>query len=271
MEDYKNKDNNDKNQNIHLAKLYSVVYVKYYLYNLVKIIKEQKSEIKNKKKIIEIFNFIKSLSDDFSRVLKIYIFKLFYNFMNSNFNEFKNYDFKENFIDFLEEFDLGTENNFLAYFFLPLNDDDYNNYIKEVNLFDLYQSNNFKSETKELANMIKNYGLDIFISISINKIISNIGIQNYLINKSEYFNFSSFIKALFEHDFKISNNLKKLLYTLYDNNIFQGKVRKYLEQENGVINPKIFEIILYGFRFSVNVLGNEDNENNDKNYLYKSL
>ena len=271
LEDYKNKDNNDKNQNIHLAKLYSVVYVKYYLYNLVKIIKEQKSEIKNKKKIIEIFNFIKSLSDDFSRVLKIYIFKLFYNFMNSNFNEFKNYDFKENFIDFLEEFDLGTENNFLAYFFLPLNDDDYNNYIKEVNLFDLYQSNNFKSETKELANMIKNYGLDIFISISINKIISNIGIQNYLINKSEYFNFSSFIKALFEHDFKISNNLKKLLYTLYDNNIFQSKVRKYLEQENGVINPKIFEIILYGFRFSVNVLGNEDNENNDKNYLYKSL
>ena len=76
---------NDKNENIHLDKLYSIVYVKYYLYKLVVILKEHKKEIKNITKIKDIFNFIKKLSIGFSRVIKIYIFKFFYYLMNNNY------------------------------------------------------------------------------------------------------------------------------------------------------------------------------------------
>ena len=272
LEENINTDKNKNNKNLKLAKLYSLVYIKYYLYNLVYIIKEHKSEIKNIEKIKEIFDVIKNTSSEFSYVLKIYIFKLFYHFMNSNYEEFKYFKFEENFIDFSQEFDLEADNNFLTYLFLPLDEDDYNNYLKESNLFEIYRNNNFLTDTKELANMIKDFGLDNFICISINKIISNLGNKNYLINNSEFFNFSSFIKTLFTGEYILNDNLKKLIYTLYDGDTFQGRIRNILKKEgDGINNQNLFEIILYGFRFSLNILDNKTNETDEGIYLYKSL
>ena len=267
---------NDNNQNTHLAKLYSIVYTKYYLYKVIYMIREHKSEIKNRDQVKEIMNFIKTLSTGLSRVIKIYIFKLFYSSLNNNFEEFKVFDFKENFVDFLKEFDTSSdeENNyFLTYFFLPLDDDDYNKYSEEMQLFDIYQKNSFKTGTNDLTELIKKYGIDIFLTVSMNKIIANLGFKNYIIDKDEYSNFSSFIKSLFDSENGeniLTNKLKRLLYLLYDIDIFKKKTKKILMDDNDIINPQIFEIILYGFRLCINVLSNSD-DHGDKNYLYKSL
>ena len=263
---------NNNNENTHLAKLYSIVYIKYYLYKVVYIIMEKKKEIKNRDKVKEIMQFIKDLSIGLSRVLKIYIFKLFYNFLNNNYEEFKVFDFKEYFVDFLQDFNTSSDdenNSFLTYFFLPLDDDDYKKYSKEMELFDLYQKNRFKTATSDLANLIKEYGFDIFLTVSINKVISNLGFKNYLIDNVEYSNFSSFIKSLFDSEDLMNNKLKKLLYLLYDSDNFQKK-KILFSDESGVINPKLYEILLYGFRLCINVLANHY-QDNDKNYLYKSI
>ena len=221
----------------------------------------------------EIFNYIKNLSTSFSRVIKLYIFKLFYNSMNNNYEEFIIYDFKENWIDFLHEFDSdsdGDNNRFLKYYFLPLDDDDYTKYQEEMNLFDMYQKNGFNVSTEDLNKLIKNYGLDIFLTVSINKIISNLGSKTYTKDKDEYSNFSSFIKTLFDNDKEdlLTFKLKKLLYLFYNSDIFKEKTKKLLGYENDIINPQLFEMILYGFRLCVNVLDTKDKE---KNYLYKSF
>ena len=264
--------NNIDEENRHLGQLYSIVYIKYYLYQLVYIIKVHKSAINNRDKLKNIMNFIiEGISNSFSRVIKIYIFKLFYNFMDKNFEEFKVYDFKGSFVEFLKEFDSATDDNndsFLTYFFLPLDDDDYSKYSQEIKLFDMCQKNNFKVATNDLAKLINEFGLDIFLTVSINKIISNLGIKTYIIDKEEYSNFSSFIKSLLDSNDLLTFKLKKLLYLFYDIDTYRSKTKKLLENENGEINQKIFEIILYGFRLCINTMDNKENENK---YLYKSL
>ena len=276
LDNIKDKENqiNNGDKNIHLAKLYSIVYIKYYLYKLVYIIKELKKDIKHRESMKDIINYIKNLSGGFSRVIKIYIFKLFYSMMNNNFDEFKVYDFKENWIDFLKDFDSNSDaddnNNYLTYFFLPLDDDDYTHYSEELNLFDMYQKNKFSTATNELSKLIEEYGLDIFLTVSINKIISNLGSKTYIKDKDDYFNFSAFIKSLFENENNelLTYKLKKLLYLLYDSDIYTNKTIKLFGLENENIDHHLFEILLYGFRLCINVL---DNKESEKNYLYKSF
>ena len=267
------KELNDNELNYHLAKLYSIVYIKYYLYKLVYTIKEKKAQINNRDKMKEIFYYIKNLSTSFSRVIKLYIFKLFYNSMNNNYEEFIIYDFKESWIDFLHEFDSDSDednNRFLKYYFLPLDNDDYPKYQEEMNLFDMYQKNGFNVSTEDLNKLIKKYGLDIFLTVSINKIISNLGSKTYTKDKDEYSNFSSFIKTLFDNDKEdlLTFKLKKLLYLFYNSDTFKEKTKKLLGYENDVINPQLFEMILYGFRLCINIL---DTKNKENNYLYKSF
>ena len=62
--------------------------------------------------------------------------------------------------------------------------------------------------------------------------------------------------------------LKKLLYLLYDSDIYTNKTIKLFGLENENIDHHLFEILLYGFRLCINVL---DNKESEKNYLYKSF
>ena len=106
-----------------------------------------------------------------------------------------------------------------------------------------------------------------FLLIAINKIISNLGLKNYMADKDEYQNFSSFIKSLFKTDFKISDKIKNLLYLFFDEKTFVEKMKPKLVDEKGLIDPQFFEMILYGFRFCFNTLYGDENGD----YLYKSI
>ena len=256
-------------ENIHLCKLYSIVYVKMYLSKTVYFIKEKYELMGGDiKKIINVIQEIKN--KEFAKVIKIYVFKLFYSFMNNNFEELKNFNFKEKGIEFDNDFpSLYKEKDkiLLNYFFLPLNEEEeFNKYKNVLNSFEKIRKNKFNEDIKDMLNLIKENGLDIFLIISINKILSNLGLKNYLSDKDEYQNFSSFAKSLFAN-YEIDEELKNLLFLLFDNSKFLEKFKTKLVKENELIDQQIFEMILYSYRYCVNTL----DENKNESSLYKSL
>jgi len=256
-------------ENIHLCKLYSIVYVKMYLSKTIYFIKEKYELMGGDiKKIIKVIQEIKN--KEFAKVIKIYVFKLFYSFMNNNFEELKNFNFKDKGIEFYNDFpSLYKEKDeiLLNYFFLPLNEEEeFNKYKNLLNSFEKTRKNKFNEAIKDMLNLIKDNGLDIFLIISINKILSNLGLKNYISDKDEYQNFSSFAKSLFAN-YEIDEDLKNLLLLLFDNSEFLEKFKTKLVKENELIDQQIFEMILYGYRYCVNTL----DENKNEVLLYKSL
>ena len=259
----------DENKdNIHLCKLYSIVYVKMYLSKTIYFIKEKYEQMGGDiKKIIKVIQQIKN--KDFAKVIKIYVFKLFYSFMNNNFEELKSFNFKDKGIEFYNDFpSLYKEKDeiLLNYFFLPINEEEeFNKYKNVLNAFEKIRKNKFNEPIKDMLNLINENGLDIFLIISINKILSNLGLKNYISDKDEYQNFSSFVKTLFA-DYKIEEELKNLLLLLFDNSEFL-KFKTKLVKENELIDQQIFEMILYGYRYCANTL----DENKSEVLLYKSF
>lgn len=87
--------------------------------------------------------------------------------------------------------------------------------------------------------------------------------KNYLKDKDEYKNFSSYIKSLFGSNYKLNPEIKKLLFLFYDEHNYMEKIRGKLANGDDILNQQIFEIILYGFRFCINTIINNTNNNND--------
>ena len=100
-------DNNEDNQNKNLVKLYSISYIKIYLSKLVYFIYE-KSQILRDIKEITSFIIGTARKNNFRKVLKIYIFKLFFNLMDRDWDKVTNYNFSHYGIEFT---DILTEEN----------------------------------------------------------------------------------------------------------------------------------------------------------------
>ena len=224
----------------------------------------------NTNEIMNSFKVIKN--NNFGKVIKIYIFKLFYYYMNNNFESLKNYNYNAYGIKFYNDFpSLFREKDdiMLTYFFMPLdNETIYNNYLEELNLFEEIRIKKFNTTTKEMAEKIKQNGLDVFLIISINKIISNLSLKNYIKDKDEYQNFSSFIKSLFFSNYELTPELKELLLLFYDEHKYMEIIREKLAKKDEVLNQQKFEILLYGFRFCVSTLSNK---NKNDNLLFSSF
>ena len=259
---------NKKANNGNLCKLFSLTYVKMYLSKLVTFIFKHNQKMPDIKKIM---GEIKKLDKNFSKVIKIYIMKLFYNLMDNNFEQFQAYPFQNIGIDFSKEFNSKTEKekkqeNMLTFFFLPLEEEDYLKYTEESKLF--LQNSNFDPSKKEIANSIEKDGIDTFLCISINKIVSNLGLQNYE-TKNPYKKFSLFAKSVFSdiNRLKLTNELPNLLYLFYDSQKYESKMKPKILSEKKIPNQKVLEILLYGFRYCVNSLNCKDNGE----LLFKSL
>lgn len=157
--------------------------------------------------------------------------------ITSNF--FKNYNYKNNGIEFYNHFPLlyrEKDEIMLTYFLLPL--DDLEKYMEIYNSFEEIRSIKFNKPTKEISDLIIRNGLNTFVAVSLNKIISNLALKNYVADKDEYQNFSSFIKPLFssnnEHNLIIE--LSKLLFLFYDEKNYIEKLRSKLAKEDEVLN-----------------------------------
>ena len=257
-------------ENINLCKLFSIVYVKMYLSKLVFFIKKMPNG--NFKNIIEIIKTLKN--KNFMKVIQIYILKLFYNLMNNNFEEFQKFDYKKAGIDyFFDEFSKKKENKkdkkeedaMLTYFLLPLDEVDYKKYLELSKLF--LQNMNFDLENKDIYNFAKNISFDIFICISINKIISNLGLKNYD-EKEIYKKFSDYAKSILNDK---NEEVRQLLSIFYDFETYKNKIKqKLIDKDKNELNQKLFEALLYGFRYCVNTLDKSDKNKNEE-LLFRSI
>ena len=258
------------NKNLNLSKLYSIAYVKIYLRYLVTFIKNEKLNAKDIKEIIE---FISSDNQSrFRNVIKIYILKLFNSLMDS-FEEFKNFNFEKYGIQFHKEYSLWNEklkkkveDNIINYCFMTIdNEKDKNNFIEQ-------QNNLRTNEEEKIIENIKNNGIDPFICIAINKYISNLGYKE-IKNKEEFNSFYKLSNKILNGTEQFNDNLKKLLFLFIDENQFKNKIKKNLI-ENGNINSKLFETILYSFRFclqSLEALDIQKRNNNKKKLFFASI
>ena len=265
------KSNNKKNtkDNTNLLKLYSIVYVKMYLYHFTYFIVNNYQEMKSTKTIIDSLNKISN--KQLTKVIKIYILKLIYNLKNANFEEFKNFEFKEKGIDFYKEIE-GQKNAgdiTLSLFLFPSDPNDFKKY-DEI-LVALRKNANFSQDNKELETLLKNYGLDLFLLLIINKVISNLPVAKSE-SKELFNNFSKFSNSLFaqKHNQQYNKELWPLLSLFFDYKIYNTKTKYKLIEDKGKIDIQLFEVLLYGFRFCVNSLYFTKNDKIDKKNLFFS-
>ena len=253
------KNNNDIN-NINICKLYSIVYIKMYLNKFVFLIKNKYNDLDDYKEVMNTIHDIKNKS--FEKIIKIYILKLLYNFLDNNLEFLNNLDYKKYNIDTKDFKSLFNEKEeiFLTYFLLPIDKVNYNIYLNELKKFEIIRNKNFIYNDNEKENLTEIDDIDDYLTISINKFISNF---NYIFDKEKYLNFSSFSKNLLNKKYNNNPELIKLLYLYYDYDTFQETILP------NYINNSLFEILLYGFRFCVQTL--ENNNIKEEKYLFQSL
>lgn len=261
----KNDENDDEekivNQNI--CKLYAISYIKIYLNKLIYLVYHKEQEINGIQDIVQMIIGSDS-SNKLRRVIKIYVFKLFFNLMNKNWDEFTNYDYKNKqieFIDILLNEENESQNTYLAKYLLPNEPKEYEN------INELFNNNKIKyiEENKNLfGEFIKNNGLDAFIIVSINQIISKLMYNDKDI-ENEYQNFSKMCGQIFK-DYE--ENIKKLLFLFLDEEQYKNILKPKIEEQKNEISCEgdPFESLLYGYRFCVESLNNKNNKS-----LYKSI
>ena len=190
-----NQGKNENNNNLY--KLFAISYIKIYLNKLVYYIYNKKQHIGSIKDITkEIIGT--DINNLFRKVLKIYIFKLFYNIMNKDLNALKDYNYSNSEIDFtdiiLENLEIITEQK-------SHTDEKYKNYplLKYFTYTEYNTRDNFKKELGE--DYMKKYPI-------LYKYLSE---ENGDVKKMEYFaNFNDFCNYMIDYySFNISRENAK--------------------------------------------------------------
>ena len=257
------KSNNQKKnqENTNLLKLYCVVYVKMYLYYFTYFIDKNYQKMKSTKSIIDCIENISN--KNFAKVIKIYTLKLIYNLKNGNFEEFQNYEFEQKEIKFYKEIE-GQKNSgdMLTYFFMPSSSKEFELYDEILGAY--IKNSNFSIDNKDLENYLEKYGLDLFLILILNKVISNLPLTKNQAMDS-YKNFCNYAKTIFTNN-KNNHYVKELwalLSLFFDSYTYNSKTKDKISVEKDKIDIQIFEILLYGFRFCANSLYFKKNEKID--------
>ena len=242
-----------------LCKLYSIAYIKIYLTKFVELIEKY-----DENEINDILHVISKFKNNTMKVIKIYILKILYNLKNKNWKNISDYNVYREIKKGLYEDNNGSNldlDYFLLNYFIPTDKIDNKDFIDKLKKFD-----ENSSDSMEIEN------IDEFLTIAINKIISNLFSQEYLkflykegVEKHNFYNY-------FPNNYKNNyDNLIKLLDLFLDNNKFLNDLKPKFESQcknrNMVGEP--YESLLYGFRFCAQSLLKSNNEL--QNYLYSSL
>jgi len=130
------------------------------------------------------------------------------------------------------------------------NEDDYQKYIYEKTNFKKCQKDNFKNFDSILMNSLNEIDKQ-YLSLCNSIFIKNKKTDTNSETSNKIFN----------------DNLIKLLLLLFDYEKFNKKIKPLIEYRNKGLNSELFEIILFGFRFYVQTIDINENEN----LLYSSL
>ena len=267
----KEKEKEKENKNVsNLNKLYSIAFIKIYLKKFVDSIDKYDDE-----EINIVLSRISDESNNLMKVLKIYILKLFYNSKYRNWENLYNYDFMNNnaFNSILK----GSENNsfsFLIIYFMPSNEGDEKPFKEELNKFSkIMNKDSESSETSDNSNYEGIQNLDIFLSIAINKIISNLLLKDYFViegSQKDYLNLCNYCEKNFQN---YNKDLLNVLNLFFDKQkFFQGFKPKFEAQKKDItIRGEPYESLLYGFRFCVQSLLQLNNNKNNQKYTFASI
>ena len=171
-----------KNENINnelICKLYCIAFIKIYLFKCIYFNHYNNQELLEFGEIVKVIEG--NAKNNFRRMVKIYVFKIFFYILKNNYYEFSNYHFPNHQITFFEEFKDKFEEQkeaMLNYYMLP-KDDEYNKYKEESDKFESYRFNNFNKPINQFKDFIEKDGIDIFFTVSSNIVISNLALKNY--------------------------------------------------------------------------------------------
>ena len=266
----------NSNENI-FVKLYSISYLKLYLFKVIGSTKKDISRIGEYKEIFQVINDIKN--KNFEKIVWIYILKLYYYYLDNNFELLK-FVFNSKLNNIIEydfsSFLANEDTLIINYFLFPIDKDKYEKYFHYLKKFEYIKKKHFddKETIREfITNLLNSKDIDIFITISINKIFFCL-YSNYDEKKfEEYKNFFIIAEQLISENFRENQKLK-LLNSFYNCNSFLQNIYIHIKEK------KILEILLYGFRFCISTIFLENtillnNSNNidkkEKQNFYKSL
>ena len=276
---YKNNKKETINNEL-ICKLYCISFVKMYLSKCIYYNFTDYQDFPDFNKILDTIEG--QGNNNLRKMIKIYVFKIFFNLLNNNYHDFINYNYSNHGITFYEEFkDKFNENKvaMLNYYLFPnFNEINKNNeelkkkYNEELDLFEQYRFDGFQNVDKnyqKFIDYIENEGIDFFYTISSNIIISNLSLNNYLQNSNEYSKYSSFAKKLFGDKLNIPKTTKSLFLLFSNDEEFKEKIKSKLnDQINNVeINQKQFEILIYSLRFCLQITYHK----NPDEFLYSQI
>ena len=256
------KKNDIKNDNI--CKLFSISYIKIYLSKLVYFLIFKKQEFKEADEIMKIIKGPNAESK-LRKVIKIYIFKIYFNLLNRNWNNLIQYRFKSDSIDF-HDILVDKNEEYLTINLLPSEIKEYNS-LNEINKkLNECKSKKFDNVNKELLDLVNKYGIDLFLISSINNIVSNFEGKNYL-KDEDYLKYTNSYESII-NKYKCSDNLKSLFSLFFNhkkyNEIVKPKINDFIK-DNNILEYDPFECLLYGYRFCI------QSSEKEKTFLYSSL
>ena len=255
-----NQQNNEEKKDIkNIAKLFCLGYIKVYCFTFIKMFDEPDPKFKETEKIIEIIN------KNQIKMIKLYIYKILFNqnkidvFLNPNSIQKYKLEKYEGFNDFIkfqeeEQINYGQE----------IDNENYKN-IYEV--MEKYRKERFKKQIQKDEIDIENLNIDNFYNVSYNLILSHLKRKDF--EKSEIYDnfYKNVCKLLFGKD-KLSNIIQFF---------FNPKEYEKIQKDFG-INSDNIEAILYGYRYCLNEISDENEDGiysplydikNINNYLAK--
>ena len=225
----------DKIEHGNTGNIYCIAYIKCFCYNLVKLISNNSNNIKvNLKKHFNI-NLLQ-INTPFRKMIKLFILKTI-NLLNfKSYQEFKNYNFINNGITWINEFfdkEKKENNSNLSFsFFNPEFINLHYQYKKEMKM------NNFKNIEPNIINSIKQNGLEHFYDFIINNYISKLKNQDY----NEKF-CCNILKILFSIN-EISKYTFQLLQLFLLKNYYLNLTKNVIKN----LTDENFEIFLYSYK-----------------------
>ena len=262
------KDKIENNKNELISILYCISYIKMYLYKCIHFIHFNNQDFIDFDQINKVIEG--NAKNAFRKMIKIYVFKIFFHILNNNYHEFANYHYPNHGIKFFDEFKEKFNEKkeaMLSYYLLPLGEN-YEKYKEEYKIFDDYRFEDFNKPVKQFKDLVEKNGIDIIYTISTNLIVSNLALKNYIIDSQEYSKYSSFITSVFDKQLKIPEITKKLFLLFSKDEEYNTKMRpKLIYKDVAEINQKSFEILLYSLRFCLQIVNHEKPEE----FLYSQI
>ena len=199
-------------------------------------------------------------NEEYKNIIRLYVYKLFYFFIQDK-DKFLLFKYEIKGIKFLQDFKLKEYPEQINYYYFAPISSLKNYHSKVLKLFNEYPKESYldKNKRNEFIKNIKDFPPEIFINISINKVISKIGLNNDYKNQAN----SNLLKFLCEilYNQTFNKKISKLIAFYFDEIAYEKKLSNKL-------NGEVFLISLYGLRYCLYSLKNENIKKNIYNTLF---